>query len=100
VSEKLDLILPKIERLVENLDDLHREQSSMRQELAEVRQGQSSMRMEMSQIQAAIFELLDGQKELAAGQVEIMRRVDMLAEMYGRHELDIRELKRAIVLKY
>ncbi|NPV73156.1 MAG: hypothetical protein HPY89_05090 [Pelotomaculum sp.] len=58
------------------------------------------MRQEIGQVQAAVLELLDGQKELLAGQKEIMHKVDLLAEMYGRHELDIKALKKAAGLKY
>ncbi|MCL6634846.1 MAG: hypothetical protein K6T29_03630 [Peptococcaceae bacterium] len=72
----------------------------LKEDLASIKEEQAATRQDIRQLQVAALELLEGQKELTKGQEEITRKVDMLAEMFGRHDVDIRLLKKTVGIRY
>ncbi|MCL6559860.1 MAG: hypothetical protein K6U74_13910 [Firmicutes bacterium] len=120
MADKLDLILEKIETLAQGQAELHREvaglkegQAELHREVAGLKEGQTELRREvaglqkqvnemgreMGHMQAALFELLDGQKELIEKQHAILVQVDIINGLYGKHEVSIRHIKEFIGLK-
>lgn len=92
MADKLDLILEKIEALAEGQAGLHREVAGLQKQMNEIGR-------EMGHMQAALFELLDGQKELIAKQHAVLVQVDIINGLYGKHEVSIQHIKEFIGLK-
>lgn len=86
VREELTGVHARLEALDQGQAALERRVAALEQGYAGLRKEVSDMRSEMRSMQVAIFEFLDGQKRLEA-------KLDALAELFGRHEVEMKAIK-------